>query len=84
MKIIFAILVLYAAVFAAHAVFLQKTVGVVFKIFNDTGRSGFTVSVINQTKQQALTGTPITVTNNVTGSYDNSVDIIGIQFTWTF
>jgi long-chain fatty acid transport protein len=38
---------------------------------------------INQSKQQVLPG-PLTVTNNVTGSYDNSVDIIGVQLTWTF
>ena len=37
-------------------------------------------SNINQTKQQPAS----TITNNVTGSYDNSVDIIGVQLTWTF
>jgi long-chain fatty acid transport protein len=35
---------------------------------------------INQTKQQPGTA----ITSNVTGDYDNSVDIIGVQFTWTF
>jgi len=41
---------------------------------------------INQTRQQVLptAGGPVTITNNATGSYDNSVDIIGVQFTWTF
>ena len=41
---------------------------------------------INQTKQSVLptAAGPVTITNNVTGDYDNSVDIIGIQFTWTF
>ncbi len=37
---------------------------------------------INQTKQSSLG--PVTITNNVTGEYDNSVDIIGVQLTWTF
>jgi long-chain fatty acid transport protein len=37
---------------------------------------------INQTKQSPLGG--LTVTNNVTGSYDSSVDVIGVQLTWTF
>jgi long-chain fatty acid transport protein len=35
---------------------------------------------INQTRQQP--GSPIV--NNVTGEYDSSVDVIGVQFTWTF
>ena len=37
---------------------------------------------VNQTKQSTLG--PFTITNNATGSYDNSIDILGIQFTWTF
>jgi long-chain fatty acid transport protein len=37
---------------------------------------------INQTRQAALG--PLTVTNNIQGDYDNSVDIIGVQLTWTF
>ena len=41
---------------------------------------------INQTRQQVLADPagPVTINNNATGSYDNSVDIIGVQFTWTF
>jgi long-chain fatty acid transport protein len=35
---------------------------------------------INQTKQQPGT----VISNNVAGDYDSSVDIIGVQFTWTF
>jgi len=37
---------------------------------------------INQTKQSSLG--PLTITNNATGSYDTSIDIFGVQFTWTF
>ncbi len=37
---------------------------------------------INQTRQTPLG--PLTVTNNIQGDYDNSVDIIGVQLTWTF
>jgi long-chain fatty acid transport protein len=45
---------------------------------------------INQTKQQVIPAQPpalplaVTVTNNVRGDYDSSVDIIGVQLTWTF
>jgi long-chain fatty acid transport protein len=38
---------------------------------------------INQSKQTVLPG-PLTITNTVNGDYDSSVDIIGVQLTWTF
>jgi long-chain fatty acid transport protein len=37
---------------------------------------------INQTRQSPLGA--LTITNNVNGSYDNSVDIIGVQLAWKF
>jgi len=40
---------------------------------------------INQTKQSPVLLAPsVTVTNTANGSYDLSVDLIGIQLTWTF
>jgi long-chain fatty acid transport protein len=47
-------------------------------------------STINQSKQQVIPAAPpllpvsVTVNNNISGSYDTSVDIIGVQLTWTF